>query len=120
MAQPRSGGGVFHVREQMKSLLFSAAAIAILSLASLPVLAQPPGPPGGRGGRGPARDEPALPTPRLPNGKVDFGGKGVWAPIWVLDWADKRWVTQQIEVPFTPEGEALYKERKANNSKDDP
>jgi len=29
----------------------------------------------------------AQPTPRLPDGKTDFGGKGVWAPIWVLDWS---------------------------------
>ena len=32
----------------------------------------------------------AQPTPRLADGKVDFGGKGVWAPIWVLDWANPK------------------------------
>jgi hypothetical protein len=63
---------------------------------------------------------PAGPTPRLADGKVDFGGKGVWAPIWVLDWADKKYVVNAVEVPFKPEGLALYKERRANDSKDDP
>ena len=51
---------------------------------------------------------------------MDLGGKGVWAPIWVLDWADKKYVEQKIDVPFTPAGLKLYKERQANHSKDDP
>ena len=63
---------------------------------------------------------PAKPTPRLANGKVDFGGKGVWAPIWVLDWADKKYVEKAVDVPFTDLGMKLYKERRANESKDDP
>jgi hypothetical protein len=67
-----------------------------------------------------ASREPAKPTPRLPNGKVDFGGKGVWAAIWVLDWADKRWVDRAVEVPFTPWGLAKFNERRASLSKDDP
>jgi hypothetical protein len=67
----------------------------------------------------PASDKTA-PTPRLPDGKVDLGGKGVWAPIWVLDWADKKYVEEKIEVPFTPAGLELYKERQASQSKDDP
>jgi hypothetical protein len=69
----------------------------------------------------PASDKAAVqPTPRLPDGKVDLGGKGVWAPIWVLDWADKKYVEEPIDVPFTPAGLELYKERQANHSKDDP
>src|SRR5579871_4142001 len=60
------------------------------------------------------------PTPHLANGKVDFGGKGVWAPIWVLDWADKKYVEKAVDVPFTDLGLKLYKERRANDSKDDP
>ena len=59
-------------------------------------------------------------SPRLADGKVDFGGKGVWAPIWVQDWADTRYVDKAIDVPFTPAGLALFKERRANLSKDDP
>ncbi len=44
------------------------------------------------------------PAPRLPDGKVDLGRKGVWAPIWVLDWASKKYVEENIDVPFTPAG----------------
>ncbi len=70
--------------------------------------------------RGSAPEGESKPTPRLPNGKVDFGGKGVWAPIWVLDWADKKYVEHAVDVPFTELGLKLYKERRANESKDDP
>ena len=63
---------------------------------------------------------PAKPTPRLPDGKVDFGGKGVWAPIWVLDWADKKYVEKAVDVPFTPWALDLFKQRRATESKDDP
>jgi len=62
----------------------------------------------------------AQPTPRLADGKVDFGGKGVWAPIWVLDWANPKYVEKAVEVPFTPAALAKFQERRANNSKDDP
>src|ERR1700680_2490613 len=68
----------------------------------------------------PASREPAKPTPRLADGKVDFGGKGVWAAFWVLDWGDKRWVDRAVDVPFTPWGLAKFNERSANLSKDDP
>jgi hypothetical protein len=63
---------------------------------------------------------PAQPTPRLPDGKTDFGGKGVWAPIWVLDWSDAKYVDKAVAVPFTPWGLATFQERRANLSKDDP
>jgi hypothetical protein len=63
---------------------------------------------------------PAKPTPRLSDGKVDFGGKGVWAPIWVLDWADKKYVEKAVDVPFTPWALDLFKQRRATDSKDDP
>jgi len=63
---------------------------------------------------------PAQPTPRLPDGKADFGGKGVWAPIWVLDWSDAKYVDKAVDVPFTPWGLATFQERRANLSKDDP
>jgi hypothetical protein len=69
----------------------------------------------------PVTDRMAIqPTPRLPGGNVDLGGKGVWAPIWVLDWADKKYVEEKIDVPFTPDGLRLYNERQASQSKDDP
>ena len=78
-------------------------------------------PPGrGVGGRGRGPQEPPKPTPRLPDGTVDLGGKGAWAPIWVLDWANARYVEKAIDVPFTPAGKKLYDERIATKSKDDP
>jgi len=70
--------------------------------------------------KAPSAPTPRLPMAKLPDGKVDLGGKGVWAPIWVLDWADKKYVEENIDVPFTPAGFELYKERQANHSKDDP
>ena len=98
----------------MHRIVLAAAATALLPLASFHLNGQPAAKPAG------AAAIEVQPTPRLPDGKVDFGGKGVWAPIWVLDWADKKWVTQAIDVPFKPEGLELFKERRASNSKDDP
>ena len=72
-----------------------------------------------REGQGKAPAVPG-PTPRLADGKVDFGGKGVWAPIWVLDWADKKYVEKAVDVPFTDWGLKVFQERRANDSKDDP
>jgi hypothetical protein len=60
------------------------------------------------------------PTPRLSDGKVDFGGKGVWAPIWVLDWSDPKYVDKAVEVPFTPWGLDTFTQRRETLSKDDP
>jgi len=62
----------------------------------------------------------AKPAPRLADGKVDLGGKGVWAPIWVLDWSDTKYVDKAIDVPFTPQARKLFQERQSNLSKDDP
>lgn len=59
-------------------------------------------------------------APRLPDGRIDLGGKGVWAPIWVLDWSDPKYVERAVDVPFTPWGLERFKERRANLSKDDP
>jgi hypothetical protein len=99
----------------MNRLVLAALVSAFLPLASFRAAAQPAAKPAGA----PATND-VQPTPRLPDGKVDFGGKGVWAPIWVLDWADKKWVSKAVDVPFKPEGLEIFKERRANNSKDDP
>src|ERR1700685_1421651 len=104
------------MKSTMLSVIAAAAMLAALPLASgiaraQSVAAKP----------APASDKAAVqPTPRLADGKVDLGGKGVWAPIRVLDWADKKYVEENIDVPFTPAGLELYKERQANHSKDDP
>jgi hypothetical protein len=73
-------------------------------------------------GQAPARSAAPVskPTPRLVDGKVDFGGKGVWAPIWVQDWADTKYVDKVVDVPFTAAGLKLFQERRATLSKDDP
>src|SRR5579862_792146 len=94
----------------MRSAILAAAVLAALTLISAPARAQ----------KIDSDKAPSAPTPRLSDGKVDLGGKGVWAPIWVLDWADKKYVEEKIDVPFTPAGLELYKERQANHSKDDP
>ncbi len=67
-----------------------------------------------------AQESSAKPTPRLADGKVDFGGKGVWAPIWVQDWADTKYVEKAIDVPFTQWGLKTFQERRSSLSKDDP
>jgi hypothetical protein len=103
------------VAKLMDRMALACPVFALLPVASFLAYAQPSAKPSGAA----ANAEVQL-APRLPDGKVDFGGKGVWAPIWVLDWADKKWVNQAIDVPFTPEGLELFKERRANNSKDDP
>jgi hypothetical protein len=69
--------------------------------------------------QGTAKSAPK-PAPRLAGGKVDFGGKGVWAPIWVLDWADPKYVNKAVDVPFTEWGRQKFAERRASLSKDDP
>ena len=62
-------------------------------------------------GSAPSRPHPmpdppdkAKPAPHLSDGRVDLGGKGVWGPIWVLDWADSKYVAKDVDVPVTPEG----------------
>ena len=102
------------MKKLINRIALAEGALGLVSLA-LPALAQPAAKPAAA-----AATSEVQPTPRLPNGKVDFGGKGVWAPIWVLDWANRKWVKNDIDVPFTPEGSALFKERRATNSKDDP
>ena len=49
----------------------------------------------------------AAPTPRLPDGKPDLGGKGVWYPRHLGDMARTKWKNEKsadrdVEVPFLP------------------
>lgn len=108
--------GRFQVKLTRKSTILYAALFAAVTLISTAARAQSVA-----AKPAPASDQPAVqPAPRLADGKVDLGGKGVWAPIWVLDWADKKYVEEKIDVPFTPAGLELYKERQATQSRDDP
>lgn len=96
---------VLRERLIIRSRLACVAACAISLLLAVPVFGQKPS---------------AKPTPRLADGKVDFGGKGVWSPIWVQDWADTKYVDKAIDVPFTEWGLKTFQQRRSNLSKDDP
>ena len=113
------------IRQLLGSVIALTVGCALIAQAPPPVPAGTPqtsaAPGGGRGpGRGRGPQEPPKPTPRLPDGTVDLGGKGVWAPIWVLDWASTRYVEKAPDLVFTPGGKKLYDERVATKSKDDP
>ena len=63
----------------------------------------------------------AAPVPRTPDGKPQLAG--LWRPSPGLTGDIARSLKpgeKPSEVPFQPWAEALYKERRANNSKDDP
>lgn len=95
---------------------------------------------GGRGGRGGGRSGANAgadqPVPRFPNdpaygvqaGKPDFGGlgKGVWNVPYIINMADNAGATDEngchnIQVPFKPAAEALWKQRfLKDDMKDDP
>ena len=115
------------MRKNLIGSIVTAAAVLALGLAPTPAAGQAPagrGGFGGRGGRGPgAAAAPAevKPAPRLPDGKPDLGAtSGIWSPIWVQDWASRRFVGKDIEVPYRPWAKALFDKRQANLSKDDP
>jgi hypothetical protein len=59
----------------------------------------------------------SAPAPRTPDGKPDLSG--LWRPAAMLI-GDIAATQQPRDVPFRPWAEALYKERLANNNRDDP
>jgi hypothetical protein len=68
---------------------------------------------------------PAGPTPHLPDGRPDFGGKGAWFPGFSGNIAETKWkgvksADEHVDVPFLPSALAIYNERVENIGKDDP
>ena len=65
-------------------------------------------------------DRPApQPTPRFPDGTVDFGGNGIWSLRWITDFGSEI-VDEDAEVPFLPWTKAMYDYNKSNNVAYDP
>jgi hypothetical protein len=60
----------------------------------------------------------ATPTPRLPDGTVDLGGKGVWDLWWVKNFAD--YLVDREEIPFLPWTQAMYDYNASNDVAYDP
>jgi hypothetical protein len=58
----------------------------------------------------------AGPAPRLPDGKPDLSGP--WEPNAIRENVNMK--ATGLEIPFSPQGEALYKSRLANLGKEDP
>lgn len=95
------------------SILAAAAVAALVSILAMTGIAQSDGKAkGGKQGKNEQKDTltPSGPAPKMPDGKVDLSG--VWTPG--LSFANMG------QVPLQPWAEALYKERRANLSKDDP
>jgi len=72
-----------------------------------------------------APQPPAGPTPHLPDGRPDFGGKGAWFPgfsgnIAELKWKGVKSADKHVDVPFLPSSLALFNERVETIGKDDP
>ena len=92
--------------------LIATAVIAILSFSTLvTALAQP---------RGLELDR-TIPTPRLNDGKVDFGGDGVWSLPYIRNFAE-RIVDgdENSSVPFLPWTKAMHEYNASNNVAYDP
>jgi hypothetical protein len=106
---------------------------AIVFLAALPLfsqqLAKDPGAflePGQFGtgvDRGPRPK--AGPTPHLPDGRPDFGGKGAWYPGFAGNIAEPQWkgvhsADKHVDVPFLPWSLELFNYRVETIAKNDP
>jgi hypothetical protein len=97
---------------------FRAAAVlavaGLLAAAAMPADAQ-----SGPSGLGRAKStEPSPPTPRLPDGHVDFGGHGIWSLPWITDFG--KVLVGEKTIPFLPWTEAMYQYHKANKVVYDP
>jgi len=112
------------VKRYYMSLISAVGVLALLSL--LPLVGQDGPPPAGaakgKGGKGgPKQRAKGAPVTRTPDGKVDFGGAGVWGVPYVTDMAKaSQWGGTDVNPPFTPQGKDLFEQRVATLSKDDP
>jgi hypothetical protein len=108
-------------------------ALAIGCLVSLSLwgqqLAKDPGPflEPGQFGNGPDSGSKAKagPTPHLPDGRPDFGGKGAWYPGFSGNIAEPMWkgvhsADKHVDVPFLPSALQQFNERVETLAKDDP
>src|SRR2546421_195250 len=76
----------------------------------------------GKGGKGgPKQRAKGAPVTRTPDGKVDFGGPGVWGVPYVTNMEKaSQWGGTDVEPPFRPFAKEIYDQRVANFAKDDP
>jgi hypothetical protein len=114
---------LFEVKRYYMSLISAVGILALLSL--LPLVGQdgpPAGAAKGKGGKGgPKQRAKGAPVTRTPDGKVDFGGPGVWGVPYVTNMEKaSTWGGTDVEPPFRPFAKELYDQRVANFSKDDP
>jgi hypothetical protein len=93
----------------MNKLITTLAAAGAV-LAALPAVAQ------NGATHEPHASEP--PTPRFPDGTVDFGGDGIWDQPWITDFG--RQLVGSDEIPFLPWTKAMYDYNKSNNVAYDP
>src|SRR5215470_7554071 len=103
----KCSSGLRQTMRRRSSLLTAALALVAVLMASNGAFAQGPPPRTGNLGNDKA---PTGPTPRTTEGKVDFSG--VWDPGFSF--------ANLGQVPLQPWADELYKERRANLSKDDP
>src|SRR5512139_1937201 len=68
----------------------------------------------------PTRDKPSPPTPRLPDGTVDLGGRGIWQQPWITDFSKQIIDGPPGEVPYLPWTKAMYEYNKSNRVAYDP
>ena len=93
------------------------------------MFAQAPPPPAAAGAkpaggpRGNRPPRPQTPTPRLPNGKPDFAGDGIWNTPYVTNMALPQWnggKNIEAEIPYQPWAKAIFAERVKTQAADDP
>jgi len=67
-----------------------------------------------------ATKPPPAPTPRLPDGKVDLSGDGIWELPYITDMGKQVLDGKPGEVPFLPWSKAMYDYVQSNHNAYDP